>query len=456
MDILQAEAIADGYTDGYTSPNLEFSDEEQSLQTTEPSSTSETLDAEIGDDENLRFLKLSFPGQNLTTLRFVLRKCDDDVLKSVDELLNHELIDEERRLNAIVDGEIGTVDDFFADGTARRKKRKQKQQRGASLRNELDPGVSASRPVTSRWEQINSDVDWMTRVLSLPRTTVQSAYHGHNSSLPAALNALLEDTTWEDCRSHPDHEDNYARLLKSYPGLGPIKVRDVLNATKQQLALANEVAHVLSAWRPSIGSLTTGLARSVIKDSASTTSTNLDDAPRTTDAVAAASRISAEGMSATGCRDMAVEYASKRDAAFRQAAAAHQKSKSDGLHGGTATYYAELGREHDAKMRAWNIKAAQMTSVQRSGSGDDLDLHGLSVHEALVVVREGVTRWYAKTRLLESGTSVHPLRIVTGKGLHSSGGEARLLPAVKKYLDREGWRHTVSGGCFTITGLQKA
>ncbi|CCG81182.1 FAD binding domain protein [Taphrina deformans PYCC 5710] len=450
LDTLQAEAIADGFEDGYTSPDPQFSDEEVDYNTTDPSSMSDSLDAEIGDDENLRFLKLSFPTQSLTTIRFVLNKCDQDVIKSTDELLNHELIDEERRLNAIVDGDIGTVDDFFAgDGQIRKRKRKQKQQRGALLRNELDPDVLGSKPVSSRWDQMGSEVDWMVRVLALSRATVQSAYHAHHSSLPAALNALIVDSRWEDTHTHPDHEDNYARLLRSYPSLGAGRVRNILSATGEELSTANEVANVLSTYRPSVGAVTSSLSRTKISS---------PPAPAHPSSAAQdpAVGVSAAGMTASQCREMAAECASRRDAAFRQAAAAHQKSKGDGLHGGTAMYYADVGRDHDARMRAWNMKAAQLSSVARSGHADDLDLHGLSVHEALVVVRDGLAQWYSRTRMLESGTLVSPLRVVTGKGLHSVHGEAKLLPAVKKYLDREGWRYAISGGCISVTALQKS
>lgn len=362
----------------------------------------------------------------------------------MDELLNHELIDEEKRLNAIVDhGDLGTVDDFFFDGTSKHKKRRQKRQRGMLLKNELDPEVLSQKPAVSRWDQINSDVDWITRVLSLPKSTVQSAYHSHSSSLPAALNALLEDTKWEDYRAAPDHEDHYARMIKSYPGLGANKIKDILNATKEQLSLANEVANVLSAWRPTIGAITSTLKHTSIEPK---------DRARTEVAEEAVS----SDLTAAECRARAAEYAERRDTAFRQAAAAYQRSKSDSLQGGTAMHYAEIGRGYDARMRSFNMRAAHLSASQKSG-GDktDLDLHGLSVHEALVVVKQGVNAWYSGTRMLESGSLVTPFRVVTGLGTHSVNGEARLLPAVRKYLEREGWKVTVSGGSILVTGLDR-
>lgn len=461
MDILQAEAIADGFEDGYESPTTAAaaisSDEddlthEQSF--TDPSSLSSDDADTIGDNENLRFLKLSFPKQSLTTLTFVLAKSHEDVLKAVDELLNHELLDEEKQLNGIVDGaEAGAVDDFFAHaGTTqhhKRKRKSQKKQRGILQKNELDPTLaSSSKPMTSRWDQIGSEVDWMVRVLSLPKPTVQSAYHQHNSSLPNTLNALLEDNRWEDCKANPDHDDNYTRLIRSYPGLGSIKITDILNATKDQLPLSIEIANVLAAWRPTIGTITSSLQKTSLSSPSKSTSHAQVDHSSSLFSID-------DNMTADQCRAMAAEFAGKRDAAFRQAATAYQRSKSDGLMGGTAMYYSELGRDFDLKMRTYKLKAAQLSAVQRSGNASDLDLHGVSVHEGLVIVKEGVTNWYAKSKMLETGDMASPLRIVTGLGRHSVGGEAKLLPAVRKYLDRDGWRYEASGGVILVVGLLK-
>lgn len=439
MDVLQAEAIADGFADGYTSPGGADFDSWINENLTDPSSVSDTVD--LGDDESLKFLHLSFPKQSITTLKFVLNKSNQDVLKAVDDLLNRQLLTEEREFGILEDADAGgAVDDFFTVGDtffSAKRKRKKRQRNTEVFSSELEP--AATRPV-SRWDQMSSEVDWIVRVLSVSKATAQSVYHAHNSSLPAALNTLLETVKWEDGSAHPDHQDNHARLFKSFPGLGSIKINYILDATKNQLTLANEVAHVLSAWRPTIGSVTSSLQHTNI----SAPSKSQRDSP-----------VVGEGMTADECRAAAAEFASKRDAAFRQAATAYQRSKSDGLMGGTAMHYSQLGRDFDAKMRSYNIRAAQLSSTQRSGSSDDLDLHGLSVHEGLLVVSEGVTTWYAKTRMLETGELVKPLRIVTGLGRHSVGGEARLLPAVKKYLDREGWHYETSGGALLVTGLLK-
>lgn len=455
--MLQAEAIAAGYEDGHSSPNThDFEGEEESehipLQGEDrsaSSATAEDLISELGDEENLKFLHLSFPKQSITTLKFVLAKSHDDVLKAIDDLLNRQLIDEEKEFDAILDGDGsgvgGAVDDFYNQysnvSSKSHRKRHRHQQRHQQQQVELPSELDTTKK-TSRWEQISSEVDWLTRVLSIPRSTVQSTYHTHHSSLPASLNALLESTKWEDSSTSPDHDDNYTRLIKSFPGLGSNRINDILSATKEQLPLATEVANVLSAWRPTIGSITSDLAKTSIAAPSATS-----EAPVVYD----------DKFTAAEGRNLAAEYAGKRNTAFRQAAAAYQRSKSDGLMGGTAMYYSQLGRDFDRQMRAYNMRAAQLSSTQKSGSSDDLDLHGLSVHEGLVVVAEGVTRWYASTRMLETGQLVRPLRIVTGVGRHSPGGEARLLPAVQKYLDREGWQNqtTGGGGMILVTGLVK-
>ena len=45
-----------------------------------------------------------------------------------------------------------------------------------------------------------------------------------------------------------------------------------------------------------------------------------------------------------------------------------------------------------------------------------------------------------------------PLHIITGKGLHSSGGIAVLGPAIRNALEREGWTVGAWDGGLSIRG----
>lgn len=437
LDALQAEAIADG-SPTFSPLDLDdfkFQDDENDFEGKEHDGDDSDDDE---DDENVRFLKVSFPNQSVTTIRFILSKCGNDMSKSIDELLNRDFIEEEKRLNAIIDGAEPTTLDDFVHSTPKKQKRGRKSKAHLPVDAEEDDSPTTA----SRWTQMSNDVAWLSQALDLPIPTVQSSYHAHHSSLPASLNALLESSPPKSDEKY-DAEVKGKGLVKSYPALGPLKVTQILNATKGNVALANKVAQVLIAWRPvSVEHVTSTLQ-----------STKL--APPTQKDVVNTSQDDGDGKSLSECRNLAQVFSEKRDAAFRQAAEAYQRSKSDGLMGGSAMYYSQLGRDYDRQRQIYKMRAAELSSTQKSGDRDALDLHGLNVHESLVIVKHAVTDWYSRTRMLESGALMTPLKIVTGLGRHSTGGEARLLPAIKKYLDRDGWHYEVSGGQILVVGLAK-
>ena len=182
----------------------------------------------------------------------------------------------------------------------------------------------------------------------------------------------------------------------------------------------------------------------------------------------------------TEYRLVAEEYRMRRDEALRKAASAWKSQRGgvrtggkggDGGRGGIAWHYADEARRLDAKSRAWSLRASQAlvedrrraaVGVIRPGTqptashtvaSNTIDLHGVTVHEALSIVREQVTRWYARPG---PGMSPPPFKIVTGVGRHSPHQIAVLRPAIAKMLDREGWRYDVDHqrGIITVRGTK--
>lgn len=182
----------------------------------------------------------------------------------------------------------------------------------------------------------------------------------------------------------------------------------------------------------------------------------------------------------TEYRFVAEEYRMRRDEALRKAASAWKSQRGgvrtggkggDGGRGGIAWHYADEARRLDAKSRAWSLRASQALvedrrraaiGVVRPGTqptashtwaSNTIDLHGVTVHEALSIVREQVTRWYARPG---PGMNPPPFKIVTGVGRHSPHQIAVLRPAIAKMLDREGWRYDVDHlrGVITVRGTK--
>ena len=76
-----------------------------------------------------------------------------------------------------------------------------------------------------------------------------------------------------------------------------------------------------------------------------------------------------------------------------------------------------------------------------------IDLHGASVSEAVQIT---------KTILIESpATQAKPLKIITGRGIHSANGIGVLGPAVKNALVEDGWDVGRWSGGLVVRGKSR-
>ncbi|CAO3654446.1 unnamed protein product [Mucor fragilis] len=103
------------------------------------------------------------------------------------------------------------------------------------------------------------------------------------------------------------------------------------------------------------------------------------------------------------CRDIAMQLIMERNELFRKAAAAYRQAKNKGPgEGGIAFFYSDNARQIDSRAKDWNMRAARATvRGHRLRQNDDhlLDLHGLTIAEAQVLVREGLNQWYSRSQM---------------------------------------------------------
>ncbi|RVD86441.1 uncharacterized protein DFL_004717 [Arthrobotrys flagrans] len=147
------------------------------------------------------------------------------------------------------------------------------------------------------------------------------------------------------------------------------------------------------------------------------------------------------------------DHAAARNEAYNKASAAYRRSKSDHLMGAVATYYAEEGKNHGTRLRAYSDMAAEAL-VDENSTEYTLDLHGVTVQQALKITNERVTSWWVKTNSNDSRVVI-PFNIITGIGTHSKGGQSRLGPAVSKMLIKDNWKIQVRPGSITVLGVQR-
>ncbi|KAI0083956.1 hypothetical protein BDY19DRAFT_974898 [Irpex rosettiformis] len=146
-------------------------------------------------------------------------------------------------------------------------------------------------------------------------------------------------------------------------------------------------------------------------------------------------------------KQRAGELMQKRREALREASRAWQRGNSLTRGGEVAFYFAERARELQERAQAEKFDATwDLVQSRRvdSETGSTIDLHGASVLEALQITRR---------ILVESpATQAKPLKIITGRGLHSTSGVGVLGPAVKNALVEDGWNVDRWTGGLVVRG----
>ncbi|KIJ55142.1 hypothetical protein M422DRAFT_23790 [Sphaerobolus stellatus SS14] len=140
---------------------------------------------------------------------------------------------------------------------------------------------------------------------------------------------------------------------------------------------------------------------------------------------------------------------SQREEALREASRHWNNGSKKSRGGEVALFYAEKARELQAQQRKWALDAARsMVEEKRAANRESniIDLHGLTIEEACVIVKE------VTTASLPSPSN--PLKIITGRGNHSAGQVGVLGPAVREMLVREGYSVTKWDAGLVVRGMK--
>ena len=123
----------------------------------------------------------------------------------------------------------------------------------------------------------------------------------------------------------------------------------------------------------------------------------------------------------------------QRNAFYQRACEAFKRGDMTGS--GTAAYYSQEARKLESELKEWVQKAVDATVQQnqtRLGreASSAIDVHGLTVVEAIQFVEERVNDWFNSQGSMARPTK--KLKVITGIGRHSHGGVSRLYPALMK------------------------
>lgn len=420
-----------------------------------------------------------FPKQTQFTLKTTLDKCQGDVDKAVDELLNRVFLSEdpeEVRVRSI-DGFDTGINVNVGGGKKKRRNRKGKakgnenqppsHQRSVSLPNE-----NTDSSASNHWESMSYEIKHLAASLNLPEKTVASVYHSCGRAIAPTIVALLDNNVPSTISLEPSHLEQLHELSAEFGS--DVKVdhlETLLKLCRENKVAVFELAEILAqhSIKPTIRFNTTSLSSAPPPLSpARSHHENIDNGWTTVGPSYASPptspRSSHRPLNSHSTVQLLTAHTTARNEAFAKAAASYRKSKSAPHMGGVASYYAQQGHRHNSQVQSIRDEMAERL-VETNSKPDMLDLHGVTVQQAVKFARERTTDWWVRQRRaleLAGGAggagwgrgAVEPFHIVTGLGRHSKGGVPQLMPAVSKMLIRENWKIQVEQGHIVVYGVK--
>ncbi|KAF2744773.1 hypothetical protein M011DRAFT_448543 [Sporormia fimetaria CBS 119925] len=425
-------------------------------QTTEDSSESATYfkDSEqLNTGEKEEEITNMFPTLSRESVLRVLRRCNNDINRATDELLNQAWFAGEGN------GEVTLpkgIDAFASEHhiPQRKKgaKKKNKKANKASTQLAEEPEPQASVPTKNAWTNRARDVETIAACTDIPASKISSLYHQNGSSTPATIRSLIEADLASNKTKDPPAPIIQAALdlNTSFPTLPLDHAVSLIRLTPPPTSNAHTLATLLTTSpqaipNSSISIITPTYAPVRLDDSSSPTrQTSLPPLAPPPHAHTAAS------------------LASARATAFSQASSSYRLGKSSPYMKAAAGYYAQLGRDLSSHLHAASAAEADALVASQS-TGSMLDLHGVSVDDAKRIASREVKRWWeglGEERIPgyrggQGEVGGGGFRVITGVGRHSEGRRGKLGPAVTRVLMKEGWRVEVGEGAVVVLGKRK-
>ncbi|KAL8766432.1 MAG: hypothetical protein Q9209_006808 [Squamulea sp. 1 TL-2023] len=389
-------------------------------------------------EEKTAILHEMFPTTKIFDVSYHLKKHGFDFGRAVEELLNQAFMESENGEGEEKILKKG-VDAFTEPATRGRKekgKRKRQGRRTSSTPAPSDTQWPQSSATSSRWDRAKEDVDFLAQRTYINTSSIRSIYHASGASLPSSIAALCSAPTL-DTNPHLESLDSdtlaahVAELAFDFPALPYGTVKALIQLTHPSTASAYELARAaLISPTSQPGYLMPQYAPR-------------PPSPPAESAQCSRSKPRPLAMAMDTATRHAQASAAARSSAFTQASAAYRKSKSKPLMGGAASYYSSVGRDASESLRRYEAAAADARVDSRSTAGE-IDLHGVTVKDAVRISQERVESWWEAEgqEWARSGKAMggRSLRIVTGVGRHSEGGKGKLGPAVGAMLVKEGWK----------------
>lgn len=246
------------------------------------------------------------------------------------------------------------------------------------------------------WAQTDSTILYLSSLLSVPAGTISSLFYQNGNSLPIAISKLL-DKAESNLSTMEDASAKLENLKDLFPDRSPSTLTRCLCATSGDMTKAVELVQTLQeiyaregtplAHEMLLSAPNRSVASAAVVHKASATPT-----PRQKTPSPAVDR----PPTAYECASLAWMLRNKRDDAYRSAARTWQSRNALGS-SGAAGYWADHGRQLDRQAREWELRAARSMVEDRrkqARSMASIDLHGLTVSQALTITQESLVHWW--------------------------------------------------------------
>ncbi|KAL8660082.1 MAG: hypothetical protein Q9226_000074 [Calogaya cf. arnoldii] len=400
----------------------------------------------LSTEEKSAILHEMFPTIKIFDVSYYLKKSGLDFGKAVAELLNQAFLATETSEsgNSMHRNGVDAFAEHDARGRKPKGKRRRQGRRTSSTPAPSDTQSTNSSATSSRWDRAKEDVDFLAQRTYINKSTIRSIYHASGASLSSSIAALCS-TPASEANPHlgsldtPTLAAHATELVLDFPTLPYGTVKALIQLTHPSTASAHELAR--AALMSTTSQPESLLPQYAPRPPSPTESPNPKPRPL--------------AMALDTATRQAHASAAARSSAFTQASTAYRKSKSKPLMGAAVSYYSSVGRDASASLRRYEAAAADAWVDMRSKAGE-IDLHGVTVKDAVRISQERVENWWEAEgqEWARSGKAMggRSLRIVTGVGRHSEGGKGKLGPAVGGMLLREGWKVEVGNGVVTVVG----
>ena len=398
------------------------------------------------------WLSSVFPDIPRRELGVILESHSGSLDRATDELLNLSFLNQGTGDAFPEDKPVPKgIEAFAEDAIGSRKSRKKRRNRTTdSSRTSSASSYMPEDETTTHnvWSTMSDDVQFITSRTGLQPQTVRSIYHSNGARLGRTIRALAvkEGTAHKpNTIDDPIVEIQIAEFNTDFESVPKEQLYGLLTLARNIPSAARELLEAMMDVdrKAETVNLCLDAQYAPIKVE--------DDRPFITPS-SGSSWTTVKPYS----RDSAAIHRAAASQSFSQASAAFKKSKSDRLMGGAASYYAQVG--HDRMRIAKEINAAEADAlVARQSSPTVLDLHGVSVADAVRIASDKTQSWWeglddAKYAPGGGGPMRAGFKIVTGVGTHSKNHAPRIGPAVSKMLIRDGWRVEVGHGEVIVTG----